>query len=283
MAKKTAPAQKGTVSAKATAKAAREAIKVTAEIANQKYANGIVKKLDALSKAREQWEVTDFKKANDGLYQLLAECLEVYTTQFLKATKPAQKVVRQELAIQLNAAGGRVIEKTSVLTMLVRLVFNTHRQRAHGYVTVLGVAIKEGIAPANLPAFITAAGGVEEIKRSEVKSEQAKANKAKLEAAMAEIKQEVEASAVNPLATVEIDGLSGSYALLLVKPNVDGTAVVVGSLSDLSESLVESVVARIAKARIKEQHEDEIVTKADQDFLTASLRASNDAQMKKAA
>lgn len=283
MAKKTTTAQKGSVSTKATAKAAREAIKVAAELTNQKFANGIVKKLDALSKAREQWEVTDFKKANDGLYQLLAECLEVYTTQFLKATKPAQKAVRKELAVQLTAAGGRVLDKTSVLMMLVRLVFNTHRQRAHGYATVLGYAIKQGIAPADLPAFITQAGGIEEIKRSEVKTEQAKANKAEFEVALSQVKQEVEAFGVNPLATVEIDGLSGTYALLLVKPNVDGTAAVVGSLSDLSEALVESVVVRIAKARIKEQHEDEVVTKADQDHLAASLSASNDAQMKKAA
>ena len=44
---------------------------------NIKFANSIVQKLDVLSVKRKEWEATDYKKANEGLYAILASCLEV--------------------------------------------------------------------------------------------------------------------------------------------------------------------------------------------------------------
>jgi len=70
---------------------------------------------------------------------------------------------------------------------------------------------------------------------------------------------------------------------MLVKPKLSGTADVVGTLSDLPESLVEALIARMAKARVQEMLKEELVAKADQDILAASLSASNDPQMKVAA
>jgi hypothetical protein len=168
--------------------------------------------------------------------------------------------------------------------MFVRYVFNSDRNRAHGYANVLLAAIEAGIDPKDLPDFIIEAGGIEEIKRRQVKSATAIAKQDKLNAAKAEVKHEIEmASAMTPLATVAIDELTGSYALMLVKPKLSGTADVVGTLSDLPESLVEALIARMAKARVQEMLKEELVAKADQDILAASLSASNDPQMKVAA
>lgn len=283
MAKKTTSAQKGTVksAAKATIKAAAKA--AAQLVANQKFVNRIVQQLDGLSKAREQWEATDYKKANEGLYRLLAECLAVFYAQYVKADKPAQSALRVELTNKLTAAGVRVLATSSTLTMFVRFVFNSDRNRAHGYSKVLLAAIAEGVQAKDLPEFIIAAGGVEEIKRREVTSPEAIAKQQKIEVAMADVKMEVEmAAAVAPIATVEIEDVTGSYALLLVKPKVDGTVDVVGSLSDLPEKFVESLIARIAKVRVQEQLKAEVTAKANS-LLSAAISASNDAQMKKAA
>jgi flagellar biosynthesis regulator FlaF len=145
--------------------------------AAQQFANSTVQQLDALFKTRENWEATDFKKSNQGLYALLAKCLEVYVTNFIKATDDERKALRSELKAKLTAAGVKVLKSTSSLMMIVRFVFNADRKRAHGYTTVLAAAIADGVSPADLPAYIQAAGGVEEIKRRRVKSAEAIAAK----------------------------------------------------------------------------------------------------------
>ena len=255
-----------------------------AQIKSQQFTDGIVQQLDALSKARENWETTDYKKANEGLYQLLSQCLDVFNAQYVKADKASQNALRKELTKKLTEGGVKVQATSSTLTMFVRFVFNSDRNRAHGYANVLLAAIEAGIDAKDLPDFIIKAGGIEEIKRSQVKSATAIANQVKLDAAKADVKLEVEmASAMTPLATVAIDELTGSYALLLVKPKLDGTADVVGALSDLPDSMVEALITRMAKARVQETLKAETVAKADQDILAASLSASNDPQMKEAA
>jgi len=258
--------------------------KAIVQMKAQQFTNGIVQQLDALSKTRENWEKADCKKANDGLYQLLSECLDVLNAQYVRADKASQNSLRKELTDKLTATGVRVLTTSSTLTMFVRYVFNSDRNRAHGYANVLLAAIEAGIHPKDLPDFIIEAGGIEEIKRRQVKSATAIAKQDKLNAAKAEVKHEIEmASAMTPLATVAIDELTGSYALMLVKPKLSGTADVVGTLSDLPESLVEALIARMAKARVQEMLKEELVAKADQDILAASLSASNDPQMKVAA
>lgn len=258
--------------------------KADAQIKAQQFADGIVQQLDALSKARENWETTDYKKANEGLYQLLSQCLDVFNSQYVKADKASQNALRKELTTKLTAAGIRVMSTSSTLTMFVRCVFNADRNRAHGYANVLLAAIEAGIDANDLPDFIIEAGGIEEIKRRQVKSPTALAKQEKLNAVTAEVKLEIEmTSAMTPLATVAIEELTGTYALMLVKPKLNGTADVVGTLSDLPESLVDALIARMAKARVQEMLKEELAAKADQDILAASLSASNDPQMKVAA
>lgn len=278
MTQQTTTAPKGTVSAIATA--AAEAKKVV----NQQFANGIVQKLDALYKVRENWEATDFKKANEGLYQLLGQCLEVFKAEYHPSDKDAQKALRSELTNKLTAAGVKVQSNTSTLTMFVRFVFNADRKRAHGYAQVLLAAIDDGIDAKDLPTYIVQSGGVEEIKRRKPKSVESIAKQEQIEVAKAVVTLEVEmAAAVSPLASVAIDGVTGTYALMLVKPKIDGTVDVIGTLSDLPDSLVQALIGRMAKARVQQAMKDAAEAKADQDVVAASLSASNDDQMKKAA
>lgn len=72
---------------------------------NFAYAASIVQTLDGLAAKRKAWESTDFKKANDGLYALLSQCLETFADKFVNASESDRKTLRNELSGLLKAAG----------------------------------------------------------------------------------------------------------------------------------------------------------------------------------
>jgi hypothetical protein len=103
---------------------------------NIAVADGIVQSLDALSLARENWEQTTFKKANEGLYDLLAQSLDVFETKYIKGTKDDQRTLRSELISRLNELKIKTQMNSPTLTLFVRFVFRSDRKRAHGYRSV---------------------------------------------------------------------------------------------------------------------------------------------------
>ena len=139
--------------------------------------NSIVQSLDALSLARDNWEQTTFKKANEGLYDLLSQCQGVFETKFIKGSQDDKKTLRNELITRLSAMKIKTQKNSPTLTLFVRYVFSSDRKRAHGYSYVLNAAISHEIAAAQLPQWIVSEGGIEEIKRKMVQSDEAKARR----------------------------------------------------------------------------------------------------------
>lgn len=213
----------------------------------QAFAASIVQQLDVLSVRRKEWEATDYKKANDGLYALLADCLEVYDARFVKGSDADKKALRASLMQRLQADGVRVVKTSTTLTMLARYVFNSDRKRAQGYGYVLAAAVSHGKTAEEFPSWVTSEGGLEEIKRKMVKSEASKMRQSAVETAAAAVKGELELNTLQPLAHVKLDGLTGNYAVLLAKPNVDGGVDIVGSLSEVNDALVNALILRMAK------------------------------------
>jgi hypothetical protein len=131
--------------------------------------------------------------------------------------------------------------------MLARYVFNSDRKRAQGYGYVLAAAVSHGKTAEEFPSWVTSEGGLEEIKRKMVKSEASKMRQSAVETAAAAVKGELELNTLQPLAHVKLDGLTGNYAVLLAKPNVDGGVDIVGSLSEVNDALVNALILRMAK------------------------------------
>ena len=77
---------------------------------NLAFANTIVQQLDVLSVRRKEWEATDYKKANDGLYALLGECLGVFNERFVSGSEDDKKALRVSLIERLKADGIRVVK-----------------------------------------------------------------------------------------------------------------------------------------------------------------------------
>lgn len=234
-------ANTATGAAKVNKKAADDAAKA------QVFAASIVQELDVLSVRRKEWEATDYKKANDGLYALLADCLEVYEARFVKGDETDRKALRASLMQRLQADGVRVVKTSTTLTMLTRYVFNSDRKRAQGYGYVLAAAVSHGKTAAEFAGWVASEGGLEEIKRKMVKSEASKQRQAAVDTAAVAVKGELELNTLQPLAHVNLEGLSGNYAVLLAKPNVAGGVDIVGSLSEVNDALVNALILRMAK------------------------------------
>jgi hypothetical protein len=238
------------------------------------FAGSIVQQLDVLSVRREQWEATDYKKANDGLYALLADCLGVFQARFVKGTDAEQKALRSSLMQRLQADGVRVVKTSTTLTMLARYVFNSDRKRAQGYGNVLAAAVSHGVDASGFAAWVVQQGGLEEIKRLMVKKPEAVARQAAVKTATVAVKGELELNTLQPLAHVGINGLTGNYAVLLAKPNVAGGVDIVGSLSEVNDALVNALVLRMAKQQVDKAAADaelgRQVAKEQGDLLAAA-------------
>ncbi len=249
---------------------------------NIKYAQTIVKHLNDLVVKREKWESTDYKKANEGLYALLSSCLEMFNIKFVTAGDADRKTLRQELATLLKTDGIKVQTNTPTLTMFVRYVFGSDRKRAHGYAYVLKAAISYEVTAEDLAKFIVEQGGIEEIKRKMVASEEALANKAKREKALEAVNANAEAAELVPLATVGVD-LSGNitpFAILITKPNANGEGDVIAVLKNAEAKLITALYKHIAKQNIADEAAQKML-ETEMASLTGK-QAANDAELEAA-
>lgn len=242
---------------------------------NLAFAGSLVTQLDTLVAKRKQWEATDYKKANEGLYSLLASCLDVFNSKFVEASDGNKKTLRADLTTRLKAEGVRVQHNTTTLTMFVRFVFGSDRKRAHGYTYVLKAAISHKVVAADLPNWLTEQGGIEEVRRAMVVSEKAKQKKAELSIAQTQVQASIEQASVVPLAKVPLSGVSGSYALLLAKPEPDGMVSIVGYLSDINEAFYNACIIKMARAKAADNAQTLALSKEGTDLLANT--ASNDA------
>ena len=251
-------------------------------IENLAFAGGLVTQLDGLVSKRQQWEATDYKKANDGLYSLLASCLDVFSSKFVTADDNDKKALRAELSARLTAGGVRVQRNTTTLTMFVRFVFGSDRKRAHGYTYVLKAALSYKVTAAGLPSWIVEQGGIEEVRRQMIVSEKALENRAALANAKAQVIAKVEQASVTPLAKFSMTGVSGDYALLLAKPAPDGTVSIVGVISDINEAFYNACLLKMARVRAADNAESLALSKEGTDLLAgSSSAAANDSVVQK--
>jgi len=251
--------------------------------ANLVFANTLISQLDGLVSKRKQWETTDYKKANEGLYSLLASCLEVFKSKFVDADDSDKKTLRSDLTARLTAEGVRVQRNTTTLTMFVRFVFGSDRKRAHGYTYVLKAAISYDITAANLPGWVVEQGGIEEVRKRMIVSEAAQQRQADLSVAQAQVKASIEQAVVTPLAKLPMSGISGEYALLLAKPSPDGMLSIVGAISDINTAFYNACLIKMARSKALANAESKALSKEASDLLASSSIAANEERLLKAA
>ena len=237
------------------------------------FAAVTVQNLDALAQRRVAWEGNEFKKANEMLYALLADCYVQYEQRVSIASDTDKKAVRAELKARLVSMGVRVQVNSTTLAMMVRFVFGSDRKRAHGYAYVIKAAITHEVAAADMAAWIVAQGGIEEIKRKNVISDNALAAREQREAALGQVREGVELALINPVGLVEFGQPMelGEHAVLVVRAGSAGQAEVLAVLKRADTAVVEALYKRIAKECLVEKAEEQ--TMQAEAGTTAAVKA----------
>jgi len=120
----------------------------------------VVATVDALIEKRITWETGTYKAANDELYALLSDCLELF-----KEVQLERKLIKRINAL-LDEREIVMRSNTSLATKIVRLIFGDCGKRAYTYAKVITVAAVDKPSTQSLHTFIANAGGIEEVRRN---------------------------------------------------------------------------------------------------------------------
>lgn len=123
---------------------------------------GLRNHFEQLAVEREAWENTVYRTSNDQLYALLQKCFQTY--QAMTGTEDEASALRKGLNDYINTKGYKFNTGTHTLVKIVKCVFGADRRRVSAYGIVLRTALAKKISAVDLPQFIRAQGGVEEIR-----------------------------------------------------------------------------------------------------------------------
>lgn len=117
--------------------------------------------VDDLVKDREHWEQNEFLASNKVLYGLLAKCMG------LAAKITESRKLQIQLDEVLAAYQVRLTSGTPLITKVIKVVFGAERRRASAYSLAVREAKKADVKPEELPEWLTAKGGIEEVRTAE--------------------------------------------------------------------------------------------------------------------
>lgn len=215
--------------------------------------------ISRLHTKRSAWENGAYKRSNELLYELLAEC------HTLLVQLRGEIKLRKKLNSAIEAAGFKVRSNTSLELKVVRAVFGVENNRSQAYVRVLQLAKKEMPKGWTLPEWIEEQGGVEEVRRKPKEGPSA-ADKAKQ---FRELAEEKLANAAHigkrflPHDSLQPDDSGDyNYSIALVRTDADGKASLVFGTN--KNALVKAVLTEAGQQlaqRNSDEHEQSKHTK----------------------
>ena len=177
--------------------------------------------LEGLEQKRKDWEEGAYRKSNMELYGILSECLLFSVTL---PSKTAAKARNAELDKFFKLRGYQNKANTPLATKVVRAVFgNIDRRRTNVYSLVIRAALDAKVTPEDLPNWIMAQGGVEEIRRAASKNHVPSAERIELVKTKLEVQQALAVVKSDALSLVaEVDKI-GQRCVLLAEQEADGS------------------------------------------------------------
>ena len=125
-------------------------------------ASAMLEELDKLAAVRKEFEDTDWARTNQKLYSILGDVYARY--EEAAANTEVLSMTVKALAEILKGRGNRVQQNTPAMSLFVRYVFNSERQRIFTYARAIHAAKASGVEPAKFVDFVNEAGGIEECK-----------------------------------------------------------------------------------------------------------------------
>lgn len=212
--------------------------------------------LKRLHEKRTTWQNGTYKRSNDELYGILAEC-HTLLVQLRGDVK-----LRKKLNDAIEAAGYTVRSNTSIELKVVRAVFGVENKRIQAYVRVLQLAKAEMPTDWTLPEWIEEHGGIEEVRRKPkaglTAAERAKQYREYAEAKLANAKHIGKRFTPDDSLQPD-DGGDYAYAVALVRVDADGKASLVFGTN--KNALVKAVVTEAGKTLTARKAEDDELSK----------------------
>jgi hypothetical protein len=165
-------------------------------------AQSIVERADGLVKQREEFEQNEYARSNQRLYGILAEVYEMYGQ--VRDNKALLAATVKQLKATLERSKVRVQTNTLALSLFVRYVFRTDRQRSMNYCRALQAAFQQEISVNQLAQFIEDCGGVESCKKQYTKSVKVVTKETAISNSMTFVDEALAAANDKPLATFKV-------------------------------------------------------------------------------
>ena len=217
---------------------------------------------------RKNWESTLLRNSNDALYQILAQCYELYESMSSGENAIQRKNALFAICEENNYS---FLSSTPLITKVVKCVFGgVERRRVSVYSLVLREAMKQEISAAGLAKWIESKHGVEEIRLSASPNAKTAKVKAKLGKAAAEN--------ATPLATATSEALSkvvnvekaGEQCVLLAVQNADGSFSINAVINN-------NAATNAALAAYYSQNKKEIKEDAEKEDVTRNAKETENA------
>jgi hypothetical protein len=215
--------------------------------------------IDRLVSEREQWESKEFSSSNERLYGLLATCYTLNNTMI--GSDATAKCLRKGLANYIAEKGYQFTDSTALIAKIVRCIFGVDRRRVSVYVAALKIAKEEKVGVLDLPRWLKAQGGVEEVKRSAASAKKTKTLTDK-------VKEGSIVLEAPSLASVQSDALNAQFSneklsegvVLLATREDDGSFSIRRVIQ--ADSVVKAAIAACAQLSANERKKKEIEAQA---------------------
>jgi hypothetical protein len=231
--------------------------------------NTIVSKLDDLSSARDTWEKTEYRTATESLYLLLSRTYAVYEDHFVNADDKDRVAMRKELSDKLSAQSIRVTKSSTTLSLLIRYVFKSDRQRVMRYRYAVEAAKSLSVKAVDLPAWLRENGGIDAVSKAAKASPESIVAKNELETAKLTVRAQIDDRKHQPLAYVQIPNFkSEKRCLLIAEPAIDGSFKIVEVVHEVSDAIYEQLIRTSARSKLK-QKADLAETKREADMFSS--------------
>ena len=236
-------------------------------------AQSVMAKLDDLVIQRQAFQA-EYDQVNDTLFDLLAQCLEVYlTTKGGKAEKNVLEAIKSDFALREITTE----RQPTVLSLIVRYVFiddKKHGRRIQSYVRALSYAIQKGETPATFADYVKSFGGIEEVMSTQGPKPATILKRDTLKAQVSVVQNELSDAQV--LATVAASHLvkpeeTAEYTLLIGRTLLSGETEVLAVVPKATDAMIKQAIAKIADAEIEFQKLQLALLAAQAPAVTATI------------
>ncbi len=197
-------------------------------------ASAMIEALDKLAVERNEFEQTDLARTNMKLYKLLAMVYARY--EEAAAQESVLKLTVAALTERMKAAGKRVQQNTPALSLFVRFVVDSERQRIFTYTRAIQAAQSNSIKPDGFAQFVIDEGGLEDCKAKVKPSAKAQEKQQQIADAMPLVEEILDEDSGNVLAEFKVD------AAMVEELKDGGKAFMIGTCDAMGNVQVRSVI-----------------------------------------